>query len=246
MKNNLESLQTRIDHERMILDKSNGFAVNHFNAMVDEFNTLREDYNNAVRSHNESGRNRQYSIRTIVSVGGGINLRPKDFAKPLLVLDSSPLIQRIRSSRNVIRSSPGTVDGKVKIAAKRNRDMDAIKRLYSPWKLVNEQSSGDLIKRRWSTSNQGSISVEVNSKSGYEHHQVTTKGYFSKTTVKPGRREVLVATFAYPTEIVATGDFSEGGTIILRRGKKIDRQMLQRDSSDTRQRGKWVRSGKLE
>jgi hypothetical protein len=244
IKATLESLQTRIDRERMTLDRSNDFEINRFNAMIDDFNSLREEHNNAVRSYNESGRDRKYSIRSIVSVGGGINLRPKDFAKPLQVLDSSPLIQRIRSSRNVIRSSPGTVDGKAKSAAKRNSEMDAIKRFSIPWKLVAEQSSGDLIKRRWTTSNQENISVAVNSKSGYAHHQVTTKGYFINTTVKPGRREVVVATSLYPTEIVATGDFSQGGVIILHRGKKIDRPMSQRDISDAPQESKWLRSGK--
>jgi hypothetical protein len=122
--------------------------------------------------------------------------------------------------------------------------MDAIKRFSIPWKLVAEQSSGDLIKRRWTTSNQENISVAVNSKSGYAHHQVTTKGYFINTTVKPGRREVVVATSLYPTEIVATGDFSQGGVIILHRGKKIDRPMSQRDISDAPQESKWLRSGK--
>ena len=63
--------------------------------------------------------------------------------------------------------------------------------------------------------------VEANPKSGYSHYRVMTQGYFSDTTVKPGRKEVVVATSAYPTEILATGDFSQGGTIILRRGKKI-------------------------
>jgi hypothetical protein len=245
IKATLESLQTRIDRERMTLDRSNDFEIGRFNAMVDEFNSLREEHNNAVRSYNESGRDRQYSIRSIVSVGGGINLRPKSFAKPLQVLDSSPLIQRIRSSQIIIRSSPGTVDGKAKSSAKRNSEMGAIKRLPIPWKLVAEQSSGDLIKRRWTTSNQGSISVEVSSKTGYAQHQVTTKGYFIKTTVKPGRREVVVATSGYPAEIVATGDFSQGGTIILRRGKKIDRQISPLDISDVQQESKWVWSGKM-
>lgn len=246
IKAKLESLQTEIDREQMTLDRSSDFEIARFNAMVDEFNSLREEHNNAVRSYNESRRERQYSIRSIVSVGGGINLRPKDFAKPLQVYDSSPLIQRIRSSRNVIRSSPGTVDGKAKKTTKRNSETDAVKQFSTPWKLVAEQSSGDLIRRRWTTSNQGSISVEVNPKSGYAHHQVTTKGYFSKTTVQPGRREVVIVTFGCPTEIVATGDFSQGGTIILHRGKRIDLQMSPRDTIGTPQQSKWVRSGKSE
>jgi len=65
------------------------------------------------------------------------------------------------------------------------------------------------------------MSVEANPKSGYTHYRVVTKGYFSETTVKPGRKEVVVASSAYPTEIVATGDFSKGATIVLRKGKRI-------------------------
>ena len=246
MKARLESLKTRIESERMTLDKSSEFEINRFNSMVRELNSLREAYNNAVDSYNESRQDRQYSIRTVVSVGGGINLRPKDFAKPLQVSESSPLIRRIRSSREVIRSSPNTVAGTTKSAVKGASEAVTTKRLPKPWKLVAEQSTGDLTKRRWTASNQGIISVEANSKSGYTHHRVTTNRYFSEMTMKPGRKELVVLTSGYPTEILATGNFSEGGTIILRRGKKIERQMLQKDSSDTQQRGKWVRSGRLE
>ena len=243
MKAQLEYLQTRIERERMTLDRSNEFEINRFNAMIGEFNSLRDAHNTAVRSHNESRQDRQYSIHSIVSIGGGINLRPKDFAKPLQIPESSPIIQRIRSSPEIIRSSPSKVAGTTKNAAKRTSETIVTRRLPRPWKLVDEQSAGDLIKRRWTTSSQGNMSVEANSKSGYIHHRVTTKGYFSETTVKPGRKEVVVATLGYPTEIVATGDFSQGGTVVLHRGKKIERQMLQNNTNEAPQRGKWVRSG---
>ena len=246
MKAQLESVKTRIERERMTLDQSNEYEIKRFNAMIDEFNSLKDAYNNSVSYHNESRKDLQYSMRSIVSVGGGINLRPKDFAKPLQVPESSPLIRRIRSSPEVIRSSPKIAAATTKSAAKGASEPVTTKRLLGPWKLVAEQSAGDLIKRRWTTSSQGFMSVEANSKSGYMHKRATTKGYFNEMTMKPGRKEAVVLTSGYPSEILATGNFSEGGTIILRRGKKIERQMLQRDSSDTPQESKWVRSGQRE
>ncbi|MBI5252075.1 MAG: hypothetical protein HY912_21480 [Desulfomonile tiedjei] len=246
MKAQLESLRARIESERMTLDQTNQFEINRFNAMIGEFNSLRDAYNRAVSNYNEASRDGQYNMRSIVSVGGGINLRPKDFAKSLQVPESSPLIQRIRSSREVIRSSPLTVAGTTKKTVKRINEEAVSDHLPRPWKFETEQSTGDLIKKRWTTSNHGNMGVESNSKSGYMHYRVTNKGYFSEMTMKPGRKEVLVATSGYPYEIVATGDFSQGKTIVLRKDKKIERQILQRDTNDTPQRAKWVRSGKRE
>jgi hypothetical protein len=211
MEAQIKSLESRIDREEKVIDNSSKYEVDRFNAMVNEFNSLRAEYNNAIDSYNISIGDKGVSVRTIVSVGGGINLRPKDFAKPLQAADS-PLIQRIRSSREILRSSPGGVGGTT---------TGAPKPYPKPWKLVSEQSTDEVTKKRWSNSSQGSMSVEANPKSGYFHYQVVTKGNFSETIVKPGRKEVVVATSAYPTEIVATGNFSQGGTIVLRRGKNI-------------------------
>ena len=243
MKTRLESLKTQINLARRTVDQESDFEIDRFNAMIREYNSLKDVYSNAVRSYNESGQSR-YSINTIVSVGGGINLRPKDFAKPLQVKDSSPLIQRIRYSQEIVRSSPGNVPGATKNAAKSTNELAVTKRLPRLWKLVDEQSTGDLIKKRWTTSNQNKMSVEANSKSGYIHHWVTTKEYFSETTVKPGGKEVVVATSGYPNEIVATSaDFSRGGTVVLRRGKKIELITSQRLTKEAPQSGEWIRSG---
>ena len=211
MQARIKSLESRIDRERKVLDDSSEYEVNRFNAMVNEFNSFRAEYNDAIDSYNRSIGDKGVSVRTMVSVGGGINLRPKDFAKPLQAADS-PLIQRIRSSREILRSSTGGVGGMT---------TGAPKPYPKPWKLVSEQSTDEVTKKRWSNSSQGSMSVEANPKSGYSRYQVVTKGNYIETTVKPGRKEVVVATSAYPAEIVATGNFSQGGTIILRRGKKI-------------------------
>jgi hypothetical protein len=207
MEAKVKSLKSKIDQEEKILDHSSEYEVNQFKAMVDEFNSLRSEYNDAVDSYNRSIENKG----TIVSVGGGINLRPRDFAKALHVPDS-PSIQRIRSSREILRSSPGGVGATA---------TDTPKLYPRPWTLVSEQSTNELTKKRWSNSIQGTMSVEANSKSGYCRFMVLTKENYIETTVKPGRKEMVVATSAYPTEIVATGDFSQGGLIILRRGKKI-------------------------
>jgi hypothetical protein len=218
MEARIKSLSSRIDRERKALDHSSEREVGRFNAMVDELNSLRADYNDTIDSYTRSIGDNGVSVHTMVSVGGGINLRPKDFAKPLQAADS-PLIQRIRFSREILRSSPGGVVGIT---------TGAQKPYPKPWKLVSEQSTDELTKKRWSNSSQGSMSVEANAKSGYSHYLVVTKGNYSETTVKPGRKEVVVATSAYPTEILATGNFSQGGMIVLRRGKKIEDSALLR------------------
>ncbi len=207
----IKSLKSRIDREEKVLDHSSKYEVDQLNAMVDEINSLRGEYNDAIDSYNRSIEERRPTVHTIVSVGGGINLRPKDFAKPLQAPDS-PLIQRIRFGREVLRSSPSGVSGIATVAAKPHP---------RPWRLVSEQSANELTKKRWSNNIQWDMSVEANPKSGYSHYRVVTSGNYTETTVKPGRKEMVVATSAYPTEIVATGNFSQGGTIILRRGKKI-------------------------
>jgi hypothetical protein len=143
-----------------------------------------------------------------------------------------------------VRSSPGNVPGATKNAAKSTSGTVATNRLPRAWKLVDEQSTGDLIKRRWITDKQDKMSVEVNSKSGYIHQWMTTKEYFSETTVKPGRKQVVVATSEYPNEILATSaDFSRGGTVVLHRGKKIELITSQRLTKEAPQRGEWIRSG---
>ena len=220
MEARLKSLRTRIDRERMTLDHSSEYEVNRFNTMVNEFNSLKEAYSEAIDSHNKSARKTRYRIHTLVSVGGGINLRPKDFAKPLQTPES-PLILRIRSTRGVLRSSPAAIGGMTRSGPNRPSDTTGAGRVARPWTPASEPSTGELTRKRWTNSSQESMSVEANPKSGYTHYRVVTKGYFSETTVKPGRKEVIVASSAYPTEIVATGDFSKGATIVLRKGKRI-------------------------
>lgn len=246
MRADLESLKTRIESERVTLNKSSELEIDRFNAMIDKYNSLKDAYSTAVDSYNKSKQDRQYSIHSIVSVGGGINLRPKDFGKTLQVPESSPLIRRIRTSHEVIRSSPSTIAGTTKSAITDTGAMTTTKRASKPWKLVAEQSTGDLTKRRWDAGNQEIMSVEANSKTGYLHQRASTTRYFSDMTMKPGRKEVVIVTSGYPTEIVAFGNFSQGGTVVLRRGKKINQQILQRDSIDKQQSGTWIRSGKVE
>jgi hypothetical protein len=211
MEARIKSLESRIEQERNNLDQSSKSEVDRFNAMVDEFNSLRAEYNDAIDSYNRSLGEKRTRVHNIVSLNGGINLRPEDFAKPLQV-PGSPLIQRIRSGREILRSSPSGVSV---------MDIGAARPYPRPWTLVSEESVGELTKKRWSNGSQGSMSVEANPESGYSHYQVVTEGFYCETTVKPGRKEMVLATSVYPAEIVATGDFSEGGTIILHKGKKI-------------------------
>jgi hypothetical protein len=192
--------------------------------------------------YNESGRGGRYSAHSIVSVGGGINLRPKDFARPLQVVDSSPIIQRFRSSREILRSSISSEPEANKKALVFLSESSKAKHIA--WNLVSEQSTSDMIKRRWKSSDYGERIVESDTKSGYLHHQVRVKGYFSELTVKPGRREVVMATFGYPAEIIAIGDFARDERIALRKGKIIEPQRLNQEIRETHKRNKWVRTGK--
>ena len=74
------------------------------------------------------------------------------------------------------------------------------------------------------------MTFEGNPTTGYSRYRMTTKRYSSETTVKPGRSEVVVSNSFYPREIVATGNFSPGGTIVLRKGKNIGAQNSQREA----------------
>lgn len=246
MKARLEHLETTIKNAEVNLNRYSEFEINRVNAMIDEFNSLLVAYNNIVDSHNKSLQDLQYNIHSIVSVGGGINLRPKDFAKPLQVSESSQIIQRIRSSGEIIRSSSIAVTGKMKSAVKNTGEVPPSKGVSKPWKLLAEKLDGDFTKRQWAASSEKRMSVEANMKSGYMHHRVTTSQYFSEITMRPGKKEVVVMTSSYPAEIVATGTFSQGGTIVLRRGKKIERHMLDKDQSDPSPEGGWIRSDQCE
>ncbi len=239
MESKLEYLRMKIDRERLTINRSNKLDIDRFNSMISELNSTRETYNNAVRSYNAYGKG--FTRHSIVSVGGGINLRPKDFAKPMKVTDSSPLIKRIRTDREIIRSSPIAVTEMDNKALKRKNETVATKNLGT---LTVEQSTSDLIKERWTTSNQRIISIEASLQAGYIKHRVAAdEGYFSEMTVKSGKKEVVMATSVYPNEIVATGNFSQGGIITLHKGKKIERLILPLDSSEVPLESKWVRSG---
>lgn len=232
MQAKLKSLGSTIERGRMTLDRANEYEINRFNAMVEEYNSLKAIYNDAVDSYNQSIRRLRsvgYQSHYLVSVGGGINLRPKDFAKPIRMPDS-PLIQRIRRTRETIHSSPGSTGEMTRSTSRRSTETIVPKRSQKPWKTTGERTAGEITRKQWSNGGQGSMTVEANPTTGYTRYRMATKGYFSETTVKPGRSEVVLSNSAYPREIVATGNFSQGGTIVLHKGKNIGAQKSQRNT----------------
>jgi hypothetical protein len=143
-------------------------------------------------------------------VGGGINLRPADFAKSIRVT-SSPLIRRVRSAPGIKRSA-----GAAPIATKHpSRPIER-----RPWSMVS-QSTGDVAETRWSNGHQRSVVVRINEKSGYRRQEVATAQSAATVTVDPSRNTMTIRRSRYPTEIIATGDLSGGGMVVLRRGRAI-------------------------
>jgi len=223
MEARLRSLSSTIAQKRVTLDHSDSYEINRFNEKVDEYNTLKAIYSDAVDSYNQSvqGMNRiGYRTHTLVSVGGGINLRPKDFAKPLRNADS-PLLQRIRNSKEIIRSSPPSKGGMTRSVSSTQGEAMVTKRSPSPWKITGERTSGETKRKQWSNGGQGNMTVEANPSAGYTRYRVTKRGYSSETTVKSEKNEVVVSSSSYQNQIVATGNFSQGGTIVLSKGKYV-------------------------
>jgi len=147
-----------------------------------------------------------YGTNTITSVGGGINLRPKDFAKPLRMPDS-PLIRIIRNSQEIIRSSPPGKGGTPRSLSRGSDETMAVKRSTTPGKAGSATQSP-----------------------GATRYRVTTKGVPGETTGRPGRSGVVVSNPAFQNEIIATGTFTPGGTIVLRKGKSINGRDSRREA----------------
>lgn len=207
----LRSIEAAIERER---ERGNGTGGEHgtdrCRSLEEKYRALRAAHDNALESFHQSVRKMGLAdtgIRTFTSVGGGINLRPKDFPEPVKAGDS-PLIRRIREGKDTVRSSPRGIGGFLRAMTPRPGESGAAKPPRGSWK-----SGG--------TGTKGTMTVERNRASGTTRYRVETQGYSSETTVNPGRNEVAITNPAFPREIVATGNFSRGGTIVLRKGKAI-------------------------
>ena len=58
------------------------------------------------------------------------------------------------------------------------------------------------------------------------NQDLITQEYFCETSVPPGGKEIIVATSAYPTEIIAAGNALSGETLVLGRGRKIEKATI--------------------
>jgi hypothetical protein len=246
MKARLELLNSKIERDRSSLDRYNEYAVNQFNALVNEYRSLQGEYSHGVDAFNASIPTdaERISIRTIVSIGGGINLRPQSFAAPRQVPES-PLIKSLRSSREIVRSSPARSGGRIlrptQSAGGPVGNVLAARK-WVPASDTSTTSTGNQIRRHWSNDQHGSMSVEANTQSGYTHIRVAMPQYFLDTTIQEGKKELVMASSSYPAQILATGEFSPGGNVVLHRGTTIN-QPLSRIDQRHGTRESWVRSG---
>jgi hypothetical protein len=243
MKARLELLNSKIERDRSSLDRYNEYAVNQFNALVNEYRSLHGEYSHGVDAFNASIPTdaERISIRTIVSIGGGINLRPQSFAAPRQVPES-PLIKSLRSSREIVRSSPARSGERVSRSMQSAAGPTGKVLAARKWVPSSDTSTGNQIRRHWSNGQRGSMSLEANPQSGYAHFRVAMPQYFLDTTIQEGKKELVMASSSYPAQILATGEFSPGGNVVLRRGTTID-QPLSRIEQSREPRGTWVRSG---
>jgi hypothetical protein len=216
-------------------------AVLAHNERVEKYNALRNELHAAIAAYNEAP---QKSVtfnvlrQDIVSVAGGISLRPSEFPKPLEA-PKSKLLQRFRESRNIVRSSPGREPAPdLRVAAKAHASAPHAMPMPVPMPTPDRPAKGapPLPHPTVSTAQIAApevaeappakevaapavVTSQANPATGASQYSVKKEGYYSETTVKPGGKEVLIKTTAYPSGIVLTGNFAPGGTLKLRKEK---------------------------
>ena len=215
----LKALGTAIVREHGSNGRGGDNEARRIRSMAEEYRSLEAAYDNAVAAYNrslEGLRRIGYGTDFLVSIGGGIDLRPRDFARPLNVPDS-PLIRRIRHSKEVIRSSPsgageplGAASPRPGAATAERPPSDAGKGGVEATKT--EKTVREKPPREKSVKERGNVERDRTPSGGREAGS-------GGGPAAPVRKEVVVRTPAYPGEIVAIGEFSAGGTIVLRRGK---------------------------
>lgn len=224
-----EALGARLERERAALDRSDSSAVNKFNALVDRHESLRLAYNEAVASFNgqrEAFAKLVIETNTVVSVGGGINLEPQSFARPSRQADS-PLLGAVRAAREA-KGSSSVREGLVRSAptageARRSRDGESAGR----WQRAAVGKQEGAIEGRWAKDGSSDAAIRKVPGRREMRYSVRTPTYFAETTLKPDERTTVIANSLYPAEIVAFGEVTPGGTVVLRRGREI------RSSADT-------------
>jgi len=110
IKNNelqISILSDELERENSTLDSYNAYAINRYNEKVNRYNVLIKNnealvnaYNNKINKLNEYKLSKHY----IYSIGGGINLRPKEFKK-IIKTKNAPklvLINRLKSKLKTV------------------------------------------------------------------------------------------------------------------------------------------------
>ncbi|MCC7137117.1 MAG: hypothetical protein IT460_01660 [Planctomycetes bacterium] len=194
----LDRLGRRIDSERAGLDRTDQGAVDAFNALVGRYEALRRAYNAEVETFNAEGDRLNAistSVRTIVSVGGGINLEPHNFAPPV-VAPQSPRIAAVRKAAaevSPLRSS-------------------LMRSAGAP------EAPGRVIDAKWKPP---VLPTTAAGQAGETVHRVRSPGYFVDAIVRPSGQPSTLATSQYPTEVIIQGTVEAGRTVLLRRGPPI-------------------------
>lgn len=226
MQSRIKSMQSALDRDERTLDRYDENEVDRFNARVRELNSLVDVYKEAIVSYNQSiGNLPRVQTQIIASIGGGINLRPADFAKAVNAPDS-PLIQKIYTARRAFeRGALDQANGIIRSATNNANPGLVTSRPLSLWRPEpsSQTAKGDLTTRRWLIGDDGQALIESNSQSGNARYQTTRGRYFCETLVKQTEKGFRVRASAYPNEIIAVGNALAGETIVLKRGKSIDR-----------------------
>lgn len=197
-KSDLDRLGRRIDVERIGLDRTDEASVDAFNALVSRYEALRRAYNSEVEAFNEEGERLNAistSVRTIVSVGGGINLEPHNFAPPV-VAPQSPRIAAVRRAAAEVSPSGSFL----------------VRSAGAP------EVPARVVDARWKPA---ALPTAAAGRAGETIHRVRSSGYFVDAIVRPSGQPSTLATSQYPTEVIIQGTVEAGRTVLLRRGPPI-------------------------
>jgi len=102
----IASLERQIEQRKYSLDRSNEYEVDSYNTLIDRYNNLiatQKSYVNTYNSAVEELKEIAVKTRHITSIGGGIDLSPKEF-KLISRDESSPQIRELNGIRNIMRT----------------------------------------------------------------------------------------------------------------------------------------------